>query len=246
MSRIVSESSCHVFPGQFVWVAKAITSLLWLLGFSLFLFWSSIYSQVYTMCLWTPALGPTATKRCHTTVNRLCEPNRLPPEFSLHWQSSYWFQKESPQNCQIDDMYLRGQTYPVREQSAFSHTAKNPEQIWMCAPQTQPFDDSVKSCGISGQPIHMLPGQLDEISCQNKTLIWESFLCLNTNYHTFFFLEMCIYSYYKHTGALGDHHLFTKLGRSAQEMKALPSKSVVRQLDRQPQWSHKLIFFFFL
>lgn len=198
------------------------------------------------MCLWTPALGPKATKRCHTTVNRLCEPNRLSPEFSLHWQSSYWFQKESPQNCQTDDMYLRGQTYPVREQSAFSHTAKNPEQIWMCALQTQPFDDSVKSCGISGQPIHMLPGQLDEISCQNKTLIWESFLCLNTNYHTsFFFLEMCIYSYYKHTGALGDHHLFTKLGRSAQEMKALPSKSVVRQLDRQPQWSHKLIFFFF-
>lgn len=187
MSRIVSESSCHVFPGQFVWVAKAITSLLWLLGFSLFLFWSSIYSQVYTMCLWTPALGPTATKSCHTRVNRLCEPNRLSPEFSLHWQSSYWFQKESPQNCQTDDMYLRGQTYPVREQSAFSHTAKNPEQTWMCALQTQPFDDSVKSCGISGQPIHMLPGQLDEISCQNKTLIWESFLCLNTNYHTFFF-----------------------------------------------------------
>lgn len=197
------------------------------------------------MCLWTPALGPKATKRCHTRVNRLCEPNRLSPEFRLHWQSSYWFQKESPQNCQTDDMYLRGQTYPVREQSAFSHTAKNPEQTWMCALQTQPFDDSVKSCGISGQPIHMLPGQLDEISCQNKTLIWESFLCLNTNYHTFFFLEMCIYSYYKHTGALGDHHLFTKLGRSAQEMKALPSKSVVRQLDRQPQWSHKLIFFFF-
>lgn len=193
MSRILSESSCHVFPGQFVWVAKAITSLLWLLGFSLFLFWSSIYSQVYTMCLWTPALGPKATKRCHTRVNRLCEPNRLPPEFSLHWQSSYWFQKESPQNCQIDDMYLRGQTYPAREQSSFSHTAKNPEQIWMCALQTQPFDDSVKSCGISGQPIHMLPGQLDEISCQNKTLIWESFLCLNTNYHTFFFWR-CVFT----------------------------------------------------
>lgn len=75
--------------------------------------------------------------------------------------------------------------------------------------------------------IHTPPVQLDE---QDASL--RVFPLFNLKFSQNL-LEMYIYTFYKCTVALRGHHLFSKLGRSVQEIKIILGELVEKQMDGQ-------------